>query len=130
MILPEDINQPTVLTEINAIFEQYEAALVSNDIEQLDRFFWNSSLVVRFGVAENLYGIEAIRAFRKTRNSSALNRTLRNTEITTYASDFATTTTEFIRDDQPVGRQSQTWARFSDGWRIVSAHVSLIRTGI
>ena len=127
MILPDEINLSHVLAEVKAIFDRYELALVNNDVEMLDKFFWHSKLVVRFGVAENLYGIEAIRAFRNARSSSALARTLSNTMITTYGSDFATTTTEFVRINQPVGRQSQTWARFPDGWRIVSAHVSLIK---
>jgi hypothetical protein len=25
-----------------------------------------------------------------------------------------------------VGRQMQTWVRFSEGWRVVAAHVSVI----
>jgi hypothetical protein len=35
---------------------------------------------------------------------------------------------EFVRSDTPLrGFQSQTWVRFSPhGWRIVSAHVSMI----
>jgi len=34
-------------------------------------------------------------------------------------------TTEFVPDDEaPVGRQSQTWIRFDEGWRVVAAHVS------
>lgn len=127
MILPNEINQETVLAEVTAVFERYETALVNNDIGALDQFFWQSSLVVRFGVGENLYGIEAIRAFRLARAASALNRTLLNTSIMTFGRDFATTTTEYEWDDHTKGRQSQTWVRFSDGWRIVSAHVSMIR---
>lgn len=128
MTLPDEINLSHVHAEVKAVFDRYEAALVGNDVEMLDRFFWHNKLVVRFGVAENLYGIEAIRAFRNARSSSALERTLSNTMITTYGADFATTTTEFFRKNQPAGRQSQTWIRFPDGWRIVSAHVSLIQT--
>lgn len=127
MILPNEINEEAVLAEVTAVFERYETALVNNDIGALDRFFWQSSLVVRFGVGENLYGIEAIRAFRQARAASALNRILLNTSIMTFGRDFATTTTEYERDDHTKGRQSQTWVRFPDGWRIVSAHVSMIR---
>ena len=127
MIMPDEINLTYVHAEIKTIFVHYEAALVSNDVEKLDRFFWQSELVVRFGVAENLYGIAAIRAFRNARNSSALARTLSNTVITSYGTNFATTTTEYIRENQPVGRQSQTWVKLPEGWRIVSAHVSLIQ---
>jgi hypothetical protein len=36
--------------------------------------------------------------------------------------------TLFTRASAPgkIGRQSQTWARFPEGWRVVAAHVSLI----
>jgi hypothetical protein len=114
-----------VLTELTAIFAQYEAALMNNDLETLDQLFWTSALTVRFGTAENLYGIDAIRAFRQVRNVRTLKRVLTQTQIVTYGEDFATTTTEFIRSDQMLGRQSQTWVRFNEGWRVVSAHISL-----
>lgn len=125
MIAPHQINLAHVLAEVTSIFERYETALMNNDLDSLDHFFWHSQLVVRFGVAENLYGIEAIRAFRQARSAVALNRTLKNTCITTYGSDFATTSTEYVRENLTEGRQSQTWVRLPDGWRIVSAHVSV-----
>ncbi len=47
--------------------------------------------------------------------------------ITTFGHDFATAMTEFRRaGSDRVGRQSQTWVRFADGWRVVAAHVSTI----
>jgi hypothetical protein len=125
MTLPEQINMADIQAEVKAVFNRYETALVNNDLETLDQFFWHNHLVVRFGIAENLYGIEAIREFRKSRSTAALNRTLMNTYITTFGTDFATTTTEFVRENLVEGRQSQTWVRFQNGWRIVSAHVSL-----
>jgi hypothetical protein len=97
-----------------------------NDLEILDRTFWHSSFSVRFGTGENLYGMDAIRAFRIARQSGALNRTLKNTQITTYGEDFATTSTEFVQTGRTVGRQSQTLVRFTEGWRIVSAHISFL----
>jgi hypothetical protein len=124
MTMPIEINTAQVLAEVQGVFERYESALIKNDLELLDEHFWHSQLVVCFGISENLYGIEAIRAFRKARNTGALGRRLFNTTITTFGTDFATTTTEFMRDDHIQGRQSQTWVRFSQGWRIVSAHVS------
>ena len=37
---------------------------------------------------------------------------------------------EFERADGTVrGRQSQTWVRMPEGWRIVAAHVSLLPAG-
>jgi hypothetical protein len=93
----------------------------------LDELFWASGFTVRYGVGENLYGIAAIRAFRLARPSVGLARTLQNTTITTFGRDFATAMTEFQREGgSKTGRQSQTWVRMDDGWRVVAAHVSLI----
>jgi hypothetical protein len=122
-----DINRPDVLAEVQAVFARYEHALVHNEVEVLDELFWASESTVRFGVAENLYGIEAVRAFRAARPSQGLARTLQNTVITTYGTDHATAMTEFRREGgNKLGRQSQTWVRFPQGWRVVAAHVSLI----
>jgi hypothetical protein len=122
-----EINLPEVLAEVGAVFARYEDALVNNNIDVLDELFWDSTLTVRYGVAENLIGIEAIRAFRAARPAVGLARRLANTVITTYGRDFATAMTEFHRDGSAqIGRQSQTWVRFEQGWRVVAAHVSLI----
>ena len=128
-----DINLPDVLTEIQAVFASYEAALVANDIAALDAFFWDSPSTVRYGAGENLVGIDAIRRFRAARPSVGLARTLRRTVITTYGHDCATAMTEFVRpafeyDGQltRIGRQSQTWVRLPVGWRVVAAHVSVL----
>lgn len=121
------INRPDVLAEVTAAFARYEAALVSNDVAVLDELFWSSPHTLRFGATENLYGYEAIRAFRAARPSVGLARTLSNTVITTYGQDFATANTEFLRTgSERTGRQSQTWLRTPEGWRVVSAHVSLL----
>jgi hypothetical protein len=121
------INLPDVHAEVSAVFARYEQALVTNDIAVLDELFWASEHVVRYGVAENLVGIEAIRAFRAARPAMGLDRTLANTVITTYGRDFATAMTEFVRP-AATGRQSQTWVRFPEGWRVVAAHVSFPKT--
>jgi hypothetical protein len=82
---------------------------------------------VRYGVGENLHGMEAIRAFRRARPSAGLARTLQHTVITTFGRDTATAMTEFRREGSTkTGRQSQTWVRLPQGWRIVAAHVSLM----
>ena len=121
------IDLPEVLAEVRAVFARYEDALVHNRLDVLDELFWASPTTVRYGTAENLVGIEAIRAFRAARPSAGLARTLARTVITTYGRDCATAMTEFRRDGDPrIGRQSQTWIRFPEGWRVVAAHVSLI----
>jgi hypothetical protein len=121
------INEPDVLAEVTAVFERYEVALVTNDVAVLDELFWDSPHTLRFGATENLYGYDAIRAFRAGRPSAGLARTLGKTVITTYGRDFATANTEFFRHGSDrTGRQSQTWMRTPEGWRVVSAHVSLL----
>ena len=121
------INLPAILAEVTAAFARYEQALVSNDVNVLDELFWNSSHTLRYGVTENLHGYEAIQAFRAGRPAQGLARTLMNTVITTYGTEFATANTEFQREGSAKsGRQSQTWMRTPEGWRVVSAHVSLL----
>lgn len=123
-----DVNLPDIVAEVTAAFERYEKALVGNDVAVLDELFWNDPSTIRYGGGENLYGYAAIKAFRSARSPQGLARRLERTQITTYGRDFATANTLFVRDANPgkIGRQSQTWVRTPDGWRVVSAHVSLI----
>jgi hypothetical protein len=122
-----EVNLPDIHAEVLAIFARYEAALVNNDVAVLDELFWPSEHTVRYGVRENLVGIDAIRAFRQARAPGGLARRLMNTVITTYGRDYATAMTEFQREgSNRYGRQSQTWVRFPEGWRVVAAHVSLM----
>ena len=122
-----EMNQPEVLAELRAAFARYEDALVNNRVEVLDELFWHSAQTVRYGVNENLYGIDAIRAFRAARPAAGLARSLSRTVITTYGDDFGTAMTEFRREGaQRIGRQSQTWCRIDGRWQVVAAHVSLM----
>ncbi|HUN46094.1 MAG TPA: oxalurate catabolism protein HpxZ [Stellaceae bacterium] len=120
-----EINIPEVLAEVTAAFYRYETALVGNDVAVLTELFWNSPHTLRFGITENLYGHAQITGFRAARSPVGLARQLRNTVITTYGRDFGTANTEFTRETTPrIGRQSHTWLRLPEGWRIVAAHVS------
>ncbi|WP_188262370.1 oxalurate catabolism protein HpxZ [Azospirillum tabaci] len=122
-----EINIPEVVAEVTAAFERYERALTGNDVAVLDELFWKHPATLRYGVGENLYGYDAIAAFRQGRPAAGLDRVLRNTVITTYGRDMATANTEFTRPStERVGRQSHTWVRMPEGWRIVAAHVSLM----
>jgi hypothetical protein len=122
-----DINLPDIHAEVSGVFARYEDALVHNRVDVLDALFWHSPHTVRYGVAENLVGIEAIRAFRASRPAAGLSRQLQHTVITTFGRDHATAMTEFRREGgNKLGRQSQTWARLPQGWCVVAAHVSLI----
>ena len=119
------INIPEIVAEVGVIFARYERALVGNDIETLNALFWRDPRVLRYGIAESLYGHEAIAGFRAARPTVDLDRELFNTVITTFGRDLATANAEYRRKASgKVGRQSQTWVRFPEGWRIVAAHVS------
>jgi hypothetical protein len=119
------INIPEIVAEVTAAFMTYEAALSTNDVDTIDTLFWNSPLTLRYGPNGTLLGHAALSAFRRARAIKGVERTLRNTVITTFGRDFAVANTESTRPGTPaIGRQSQTWVRFPEGWRIVSAHVS------
>ena len=122
------VNDLMVQAEVEAEFAAYERALVNNDVEALDKFFFDSEYAIRFGVGENLYGYGAIKAFRAARSATGLARKLQQTRIVTYGHDLAVAATLFRRDGAPgkIGRQMQTWVRLADGWRIVAAHISVI----
>jgi hypothetical protein len=122
------VDLPDVLAEVTEQFARYEKALVSNDVAVLDELFRADARTLRYGVGENLYGYDAIMAFRAARSPIGLNRKTAKTVITTYGRDAAVASTLFYRDTLPggVGRQMQTWVRFPEGWRIVAAHVSII----
>ena len=123
-----DINIAEVKAEVEAAFAEYEKALISNDVETLDRLFLDSLNTIRYGATENLYGYAEIAAFRAGRPSAGLERSLERTVITTYGRDMATAWTMFRRPSLTgkIGRQSQVWARTPEGWRVVAAHVSVI----
>ena len=124
-----EINHPETLAEVTRQFAHYEQALVGNDVAVLDELFWSSPHVLRYGATENLYGSDEIAAFRAARPSKGLQREVIRTVITTFGRDFATANIEFVRaGSDRVGRQSQSWARLPEGWRVVAAHVSLLRT--
>jgi hypothetical protein len=128
-IAAQDINLPEVVAELRELYPRYEQALVSNDVETLLAMFWASPEVMRFGVAENLYGHEELEEFRKSRPAANLARRVTRLDIVSFGRDLGSITLEFERDAANGvvrGRQSQVWVRFPDAWRIVSAHVSLL----
>jgi hypothetical protein len=119
------INIPEIVAEVEAAFNRYEQALVGNDVDVLDELFWRSVSTLRYGATENLYGYDEIKNFRAGRSPVGLARTLGKVVITTYGRNFATANCEFNRGGKN-GRQSQTWMRTPEGWRVVAAHVSML----
>lgn len=122
-----EVNIPEVLAEVTEAFQRYERALVANDVAALDALFWNNPNTLRYGIGENLYGYDAIAAFRSSRPTIDLTRHLTNTVIVSYGRDLASANTEFQRPGSHlIGRQSHVWVRTGEGWRIAAAHVSLM----
>lgn len=121
-----ELDLPEVIAEVKAAYDRYNEAINSGDIAVLNATFRNDPRTIRYGFAENLYGYREIEGFRATAPRLDPPRTLSKTVITTYGRDFAVASTLTHRANQPgrVGRQMQTWVRFPEGWRVVTAHVS------
>lgn len=120
-----EINAPEIVAEVTDAFLRYEQALKVNDVDTINLLFWNSPHTLRYGPNGTLLGHAALSAFRRGRATKGLDRILKDTVITTFGRDFAVANTESVRRGDTVNsRQSQTWVRMADGWRIVAAHVS------
>lgn len=122
------MNDPETVAAVTSAFQAYEAALVANDVEALQSFFWKDAGAVRFGVTEELYGYEAIAAFRAGRILNFKYRRPVRSVVNAFGADCATVMYEYVYDfdgRERRGRQSQTWVRFEGVWKIVAAHVSL-----
>ena len=121
-----EIDLPDVVAKARAVLDEYETALMSADTPVLDRIFWADPRTVRFGITENGFGHDAIRAFRATVRSYA-QRVRQRVQVTTFGRDFACTTIVYERvGSGSIGRETKIMARFPDGWHVVSAHVSLL----
>jgi hypothetical protein len=119
------IDDPVLLAEVTEAFHAYERALMADDVPAMDALFHDAPTTNRYGVGEVLYGIDEIREFRKGRGGSP-QRKLGRVAITVYGDSFATADAEFFRENNDRrGRQTQAWVKFADGWKVVSAHVSL-----
>lgn len=123
----DKINIPEIVAEVTAAHNRYDQALADNNVKILNEMFWNSPHTLRYGITENLYGHDQISGFRQARAQDNFAREVLKVTFTTYGRNFATTNIEFTRSSSDrIGRQSQTWLRTDDGWRIVAAHVSFM----
>lgn len=122
------INDPAVCAEITALHDAYEQALSANDLPALRDFFWSSPHVVRFGVAEHLYGSDAIEEYRQNHPPVFTDRKLLRRTIVALGVETASVMSEIsqvVFGVQRHCRQSQVWVRFPEiGWKIIAAHVS------
>ena len=120
-----EINNPEIVAEVNEAFMKYEKAILANDVEMINELFWNDGKTLRYGPNGTLVSHAALSAFRRSQDIGAWERRLKDTYIVTFGRDFAVANTESTRSTADgINRQSQTWVRMSEGWRIVSAHVS------
>ncbi len=120
------IDRPEAVEQARALFDRYERALMANDSATLDAIFWGDPRTVRFGMTENLFGHDAIRAFRATVQGYA-QRVRQRVQVTSFGEDFAVTNLIYERTGSgQIGRETKIMARFADGWHVVSAHVSLL----
>jgi hypothetical protein len=123
-------NRTAVLAAVRASFERYEAALVRNDVAALNGFFLHSQTTVRYGIAEQNYGFEAIAAYRRAAAAVHPGRRVLRTVISSFGEDLACVCAEFSDpSSSQLGRQTQTWVLTAEGWRIAQAHVSLSIAG-
>ena len=117
------IDRPEVVAEVTAAFTAYEEALTADEADRVVGFFAPGA--VRFGIADQQAGLEEQLAWRRAQPPLPPGRRLKDTTVTTYGADVAVVTTLFGYPGSDVlGRQSQTWVRLPQGWRIVTAHVS------
>ena len=123
--MTHEINRAEIVAEVRDAFDRYNAALDGNDVAALNGFFWESPHTVRFGVGENLFGHAEIAGFRSGKWTPGRPRKLVRLAVTALGSDFAVTSAVFRREGGTgLSRQTQTWARVPEGWRIVADHVS------
>jgi hypothetical protein len=120
-----ELDRPEIVADVRAAFDRYERALVDGDVAMLTELFWDDPRCVRFGVADRQQGATEIAAWRRAHPSVPPGRILCNTRVLALDDRTAVVTTLFGYPGGVVeGRQSQTWVRLPEGWRIVAAHVS------
>jgi hypothetical protein len=115
---------------VRTAFERYERALADGDVAVMTELFWDDPRCVRFGIADRQQGADEIEAWRRTHPSVPAGRTLRGTRVLAVDDRTAVVTTLIHYPDRAIeGRQSQTWVRFPEGWRVIEAHVSELPLG-
>jgi len=127
MVNEPQVNLPEVVAEITKIFHEYEHALMTNEVEKLNQYFWQDERVTRYGIGDRQWGIKELVAYRQSIPAPDFTRTLENLRVITFDQSTAICQVEFVRSDTTLrGFQTQTWLKIDGIWRIVSAHVSMI----
>jgi hypothetical protein len=125
-IARDDVNRPEIVAELTAMYDRYERALMADDRTELGLLFWDDPTTIHYAVASSQNGYAAVKADRDatTRSGGAVPREIRRITVTTYRACYGTVNVEYFRPSSARhGRQSQVWVK---GWRVVSAHVSLV----
>ncbi|SOD71916.1 uncharacterized protein DUF3225 [Jatrophihabitans sp. GAS493] len=129
-----ELGAPTsevVASTVLEAFASYEKALSDHDVETMNEFFSDSTEIVRFGIADEEWGVEQLRAWRAAAPPVPAGRTLASTQVQLVTDRSAVVTTLFRYPGRSLlGRQTQVWACLggpvtdASSWRIVNAHVS------
>ncbi|MFM2070828.1 MAG: hypothetical protein RLZZ623_1091 [Actinomycetota bacterium] len=117
--------------EVGLLSDSYERALLHNDVDAMNASFWESDAVVRYGIADMQYGYDEVVAWRaQALPVNPLRQIMRKT-VASLGPDVVAVDLLFDDGDGSVtGRQSQTWVRRPEGWRIVRAHVSVVPNSV
>src|SRR5438552_4082267 len=118
MPVDESVAVDTAVEDVRACFLAYESALVAGNVAELNDWFIDDSRVIRFGIADEQWGAEAVRQWRRTALPVAPGRALVDTDVVLWSEHVAVVTT-LIRypGTAEIGRQSQTWIRIDGDWR-------------
>ena len=109
--------------EVRDAVTRYEAALMADDVAELDALFAPGPSTLRADAAGVLVSHQAISAFRRGRGG-APPREVTALHVVVHAPGVATALAETLRPDGTRGLQTQVWEKDPDGWRIRVAHVS------
>lgn len=118
-----DVIDQSIPENLLRAFEDYERAIVANDLEVLDASFARATDTLRGDHAGLLMGHDAISAFRGIRGGIPA-RTIERIEYRPLGVDCALLVSVSRYAGGGTGLQSQVWQRDGDRWLIVAAHVT------
>jgi len=104
-------------------FEDYERAILSNDLDALDAAFAPGPDTIRGDGAGLLVGHDAISAFRSVRGGVPA-RTIERVEYRPLSEDAALIVSVSRYLGGGTGLQTQLWERIGERWLITAAHVT------
>ncbi len=119
----EVVGADAVPSDLLTAFERYEAAIVANDLDDLDASFAPGPDTLRGDGAGLLVGHEAISAFRGVRGGVPARR-IERIEYRELGGDAALLVSISRYVGGGTGLQTQVWQRIGGAWRITAAHVT------